>query len=256
MTRILILGGTAEAVEIARRAAALPGADVLYSLAGRTRAPSLPGCALRVGGFGGAAGLARFLADEAVALVIDATHPYATRMAGNARAACERAGIARLKFLRPVWEEPAGAVWLDAATAAEAASLVEGRFGRVFLSIGTKELAAFSRLANCWFLVRTVDAPEAPLSLPACHTVQARGPFRIEDETALLREHRIDALVTRNSGGSATAAKLHAAAALAIATVMIARPPVPPGVCYASVDDILMALRERLAPGDPGAGMV
>lgn len=251
MTTILILGGTAEAVEIARRVAGLPGTEVVYSLAGRTRAPTLPDCAVRTGGFGGADGLARYLAEGAIAAVIDATHPYAAQMAAHARLACGRAGVPLWKFLRPGWEKPPGARWLEAADIEAAARLIDGRFRRVFLSIGSDDLAAFSGVADAWFLVRTVDVPDAKLPLPAYRLVSARGPFGPENERALLRGHRIDALVTRNSGGTATEAKLHAAAALGIPVVMIARPPPPPGICYDTTERLLAALRDSLPP--PGA---
>jgi precorrin-6A/cobalt-precorrin-6A reductase len=256
MTKVLVLGGTTEAVDIARRLAALSPGAVIYSLAGRTRTPTLPDCAIRIGGFGGIDGLARFIVDEAVAVLIDATHPYAAQMTRHAAVAAERTGVALLKFLRPAWVKPAGASWIDADTAEDAARIVDGQFKRVFLSIGIKDLAAFSALSGSWFLIRTIEPPESWLPLPSCQLISGRGPFGFDDEVVLLRDHRIDALVTRNSGGAATEAKLHAAATLGIPVIMIARPPAPPGHCYDNIDHLTAALRQSLHPSATGCSPV
>lgn len=245
MTRVLVLGGTAEAVTIANDLARAPAVEVIYSLAGRTRMPVLPGCNVRRGGFGGAAGLVSYLSDQGVDTVVDATHPYAARMAANARAASETAGIPLFKFLRPPWEEPRDAPWLHAATPVDAARLIGGRFSRVFLSSGLDDLDAFARLTDVWFLVRSVEASDAPAILPRHHHITARGPFDLARETALMRDWCINALVSKNSGGGATAAKLEAARALGVPVIMIARPPVPDGTVYDSVTRVTDALRYR-----------
>jgi precorrin-6A/cobalt-precorrin-6A reductase len=250
MTPVLVLGGTAEAVTIARRLAALPGLSVTYSLAGRTRRPSLPDCAVRQGGFGGADGLARHIAEHGIAALVDATHPYAERMAANARAAAAQTGVKLFKYLRPAWDEPAGAGWLHVPDADAAARLVEGRFRRVFLSSGLRDVAAFEDVGDCWFLIRSVEAPAAP-PLRHCQCIAGRGPFDPAREAALLRDHAIDALVTKNSGGAATASKLQAAAGLGITVVMIDRPPPPD--CAIDIFDTTAALidAERSLFNDP-----
>lgn len=243
MTTVLLLGGTAEAVAVARDIASTPGIEVIYSLAGRTRTPNLPDCTVRQGGFGGVDGLARYVAENGIAAIIDATHPYARQMAAHARAVSADTGTMLFKFLRPPWEEPADAPWLHAATPANAARLVDGRFSRVFLSSGLNDIPDFSHLTDIWFLVRSVDRPDTPVDLAQHHHITGRGPFDPEAETALLRDWRIDALVSKNSGGAATAAKLDAARALDVPVVMIDRPPVPPGDLYTDVAPLVDSVR-------------
>lgn len=247
MTPILVLGGTAEAVEIAGQMARDPGVQVIYSLAGRTRKPVLPNCHLHTGGFGGIDGLVEFLSDKRVAALIDATHPFARQMPANARAAAASAGVPLFKFLRPAWEEPSDVSpetrWLSAATPAKAAEIIKGRFGRVFLSSGLGDIAAFAPLSGVWFLVRSVEPSDAPAVLAHYHHVISRGPFDIATETALLRDWQIDALVSKNSGGFATAPKLDAARRLGIPVIMIDRPPVPQGPTFGAVTDVTEAVR-------------
>jgi precorrin-6A/cobalt-precorrin-6A reductase len=243
MSKVLMLGGTAEAVELAGNLAREPKIEVIYSLAGRTSTPTLPDCALRSGGFGGVGGLVSYVGESGVTAIVDATHPYAGQMAANARAAAARTQIPLFKFLRPAWHEPADAPWLHAATPADAARLIDGRFGRVFLSSGLADVAAFAHLSDSWFLVRSVEASDAPSVLAQHHHITSRGPFDLAAETALLRDWKIDALVSKNSGGTATRAKLDAAQNLGISVVMIDRPPVPPGVLYATVPQVANAIR-------------
>lgn len=243
MTTVLLLGGTAEAVAIARDIASTPGIEVIYSLAGRTRTPNLPNCTVRRGGFGGADGLARHVAENGIAAIVDATHPYARQMAANARAAAADTQVPLFKFLRPPWDEPADAPWLHAATPADAAGLIDGRFGRVFLSSGLNDIPEFSHLTDIWFLVRSVDRPDVPVDLAKHHHITGRGPFDLEAETALLRDWDIDALVSKNSGGAATLAKLDAARALGVPVVMIDRPPAPPGDLFTDVPQLVNSVR-------------
>ncbi|MDA1323401.1 MAG: cobalt-precorrin-6A reductase [Proteobacteria bacterium] len=241
MTTILMLGGTAEAVTFAR---CLAGKfDVIYSLAGRTRTPTLPDCALRVGGFGGVDGLMSYVRETGISAIVDVTHPFAAQMAANARAAAALAGVPLFKFLRPAWDEPSDAPWLHAATASDAARIIDGRFGRVFLSSGLGDIAAFAPLSTIWFLVRSVDPSNVPAVLAQHHHLTSRGPFDLAAETALLSDWHIDALVSKNSGGQATIAKLHAARALGIPVVMIDRPPVPPGNLYTDIATARHAIR-------------
>jgi len=243
MTAILVLGGTADAVALARDLVTEPAFRVIYSLAGRTRTPTLPDCAVRLGGFGGTEGLVSYIRENHVAAIVDATHPFAAQMAANARAAAGLTGIPLFKFLRPAWDEPSDATWLHAATASDAAGIIDGRFGRVFLSSGLGDIAAFAPLATVWFLVRSVEASDAPAALARHHHITSRGPFDRAAETALLRDWQIDALVSKNSGGESTVAKLDAARALGIPMIMIDRPPVPPGILYTDVATTMGALR-------------
>lgn len=243
MTNILVLGGTAEAVELAGNLAREPEFQVVYSLAGRTRTPALPDCAVRLGGFGGTEGLASYLVENGIAAIVDATHPYAAQMAANARHAVAKAGIPLFKLLRPAWDEPADAPWLHAATPSQAARIIDGYFSRVFLSSGLGDIAAFAHLPDVWFLVRSIDASDAPAVLARHHHVTSRGPFDLVSETALLREWQIDALVSKNSGGVATLAKLDAARALGIPVIMIDRPPAPPEKPYTDIATTIGALR-------------
>lgn len=222
--RLLILGGTAEARLLA---AALAGdIEVTSSLAGRTRDPRLPVGDVRIGGFGGVSALARTLVDFAA--VVDATHPFAAQITANAAAAAAIARVPLLVLRRPGWAPGPGDDWRWVDTLAEAAERLPELGSRPFLTIGRQELAAFSRLP-LWCLVRTVDPP-GPVVPPRMHLVLDRGPFTLDGERALLREHRIDVLVTKDSGGAATAPKLAAAREAGIPVVVQRRPALPEGV--------------------------
>ena len=240
VTRILILGGTAEAAELARACTALPGLEVISSLSGRTRVPGLPPGEVRIGGFGVAAGLARFLAERPIDRVIDATHPFAARIGANAEQACREAGVPRLRLLRPPWTREPGDRWMEAADLAEAARRLPRLGCRVFLTVGHQDLGAFAGL-DLWFLVRTIEPP-AVLPLRHAQWLGGRGPFALEHELALLRAHAIDVLVTKASGGAATYAKLVAARQLGLPVVMVRRPPPPPGPVVHSIEAALVWL--------------
>jgi precorrin-6A/cobalt-precorrin-6A reductase len=233
VARLLILGGTAEAVALARASAARPGLEVISSLAGRTRAPGLPPGEVRIGGFGGAGGLARFLAERAIDRMIDATHPFAVQIGAHAEQACRETGVPRLRLLRPPWTREPGDHWIEVADLAEAAGRLPDLGRRAFLTVGHQDLAAFSGL-DLWFLVRTIERPGA-LPLRHGHWLAGRGPFAVENELALLRAYAIDVLVTKASGGAATYAKLVAARLLGVPVVMVRRPPPPPGPVVDSV---------------------
>jgi precorrin-6A/cobalt-precorrin-6A reductase len=230
---VLILGGTAEALELAVACAARAGFAVISSLAGRTRAPALPPGDVRIGGFGGVEGLSRFLVERGIDRVIDATHPFAAQMSAHAEQACREAGVLRLRLLRPPWVAVPGDRWIEVADLAEAAQRLPSLGRRAFLTIGRQELEAFAPL-DLWCLVRTIEAPGV-LSLRQGHWLAGRGPFAVEDEIALLRTHAIEALVTKASGGGATYAKLVAARQLGLPVLMIRRPPPPPGPVVGSV---------------------
>ena len=220
--RVLILGGTTEASAIARALAGDARFDPVLSLAGRTRAPPPPPIAWRVGGFGGAAGLAAYVRREGVQALVDATHPFAARIKANA--AC--AAVPRVVVLRPAWQAVAGDQWTEVADMGAAFRALGPAPRRVFLTVGQQELAAFGPPHQ--YVVRSVDAPErAP---DGAVVISARGPFAEADERALLLSHRIEVLVTKNSGGAATAGKLAAARALGLPVVLVARPPRPAGL--------------------------
>ncbi|EXG79770.1 cobalt-precorrin-6A reductase [Cryptosporangium arvum] len=221
MSRVLILGGTGDA----RRLASLliGGHDVVSSLAGRVRSPLLPPGEVRIGGFGGVDGLAAYL--PGFDAVIDATHPFAARMTAHAVEACARVGVPLAVLRRPGWDEEPGDRWVRVPSVADAAeALSPGQ--RVFLTTGVRGLDAFAG-GDQWFLIRCVDPPSVPLP-PRSSVLLARGPFAYADELALLREHSIDVVVTKDSGGRATYPKLEAARTLGLPVVMITRPVLPP----------------------------
>ena len=223
--RILLLGGTGEARALAGRLH--PHHDIISSLAGRVPDPALPVGPVRIGGFGGIDGLREWLRDNDIDAVIDATHPFAATMTAHAAQACADLGLPYLVLSRPAWD-PAGAVQVASDT--EAAQVVARQgFSRVFLTTGRSGVAPFCG-SDAWFLIRVVTPPD-PDTLPARHEVLlSRGPYGYDDEYALLRDNRIDVLVTKNSGGALTEAKLAAAADLGVDVVMIERPPLPLGV--------------------------
>ncbi len=241
---LLILGGTREAADLARRLSGEPGLRIVTSLAGRTRTPAAIAGDVRSGGFGGADGLAGYLRTEAIDLVVDATHPFATEITANAAEACGRLAVPRLRLLRPPWSPMPKDRWIEVGSLAEAADRMAAIGERIFLSVGRQNLTAFAEVTGCWFLVRMVDAPEAPLPLAHYAVVTGRGPFRLPDEAALLRRNGIDALVSRNSGGSATYAKIAAARSLQLPVLMVRRPPEPPGERVATAATALAWIRE------------
>ncbi|MFD7812995.1 cobalt-precorrin-6A reductase [Streptomyces sp. NPDC059785] len=227
---VLILGGTTEARRLAEiLAAEAPHLRVTTSLAGRVAAPRLPPGEVRTGGFGGAGGLAGWLRAERVDALVDATHPFARTIGFHAAEAAATTHVPLLAVRRPGWVPGRGDVWHDAASPAQAAALLPALGRRVFLTTGRTGLADFAELDGLWFLVRSVDAPEPPHPRHM-EVLLARGPFALDGERELLRRHRIDVLVTKDSGGEATAPKLTAAREAAVPVVMIRRPPVPEGV--------------------------
>ncbi|MFJ9714505.1 cobalt-precorrin-6A reductase [Streptomyces sp. NPDC101213] len=244
---VLVLGGTTEARELAAALAARPGVRVTSSLAGRVSRPGALAGDVRSGGFGGADGLAAWLAEHGVDAVVDATHPFAAGITANAARAATAAGRPLVVLRRPGWRPGPGDRWHPVGSLAEAAELLPGLGGRVLLTTGRLGLAAFAHLTGPHFVVRSVEPPAPPMP-PDTELVLARGPFTVTDELALLREHRIDVLVTKDSGGAATAAKLTAARRLGLPVVVVRRPPLPDGVT--AVPDVAGAL-ERLGLGTP-----
>ncbi|HEX2300810.1 MAG TPA: cobalt-precorrin-6A reductase [Pseudonocardiaceae bacterium] len=224
-SRVLLLGGTAEAAWIARELSEWPGVHVITSLAGRVRAPSRPPGQLRIGGFGGRAGLLRWLRDQQIDAVVDATHPFAAAITAAAAEVTEQLGVPFVLLRRPGWQAGPGDDWHWVGSLDEAAARLPGLGRRVFLTTGRTGLAAFAVLDDVWFLVRAISPP-APL--PArCAVILDRGPFTVSGELELLRRHRIDVLVTKDSGAEMTAAKLVAARRLAVPVLLVRRPPLP-----------------------------
>lgn len=215
---VLILGGTSDARRVAEL---LPGS--ISSLAGRVRQPMLPPGEVRIGGFGGVAGLASYLRSAGITAVVDATHPFAAQMTAHAAQACALTGVPLVVLRRPGWS----GAFTRVPSLAVAADVLPSLGSRVFLTTGRQDLAVFSG-SDLWFLVRSVDPPEPPVPQRML-SILDRGPFTVEGETALMRDHAIDVLVTKDSGGP-TGAKLQAAQSLGIPVLMIDRAPLPPGV--------------------------
>ncbi|HEY0717432.1 MAG TPA: cobalt-precorrin-6A reductase [Streptosporangiaceae bacterium] len=247
--RVLVLGGTGEARELAARLAGRPGTEVISSLAGRTSDPVLPPGRTRTGGFGGPDGLAAWLAGEQVGAVVDATHPFAAGITATAVAATARLGVPLLVLRRPGWTAGPGDDWRRVPSLAAAAAHLPGE--RVLLTVGRGGVRPFAADRHRWYLIRSVEAPDPPLPLRV-RVVTARGPFGLADELALLRAHAIDVVVTRDSGGALTSAKLAAARQLGLPVVMVDRPAVPDAPAVATVGEALAWLGHCWPREGPG----
>jgi precorrin-6A/cobalt-precorrin-6A reductase len=222
---LLILGGTGEARALAAAVVARADQRVVSSLAGRVSNPLLPAGEVRLGGFGGPDGLAAWMRAEGVTAVVDATHPFAARISASAVAAAQLVGTPLLVLRRPGWQAGPGDDWTRVADVPAAAAALVERAGPVFLTTGRGGLAHFADLPHR-FVIRTVDPPDPPLPADSL-LVRSRGPYRPAGERALLTEHRIRVLVTKDSGGQMTSAKLTAARDLGVPVVMVDRPPLP-----------------------------
>ncbi|WP_328928336.1 cobalt-precorrin-6A reductase [Streptomyces sp. NBC_00190] len=236
---VLILGGTTEARRLAEALASDPSCRVTTSLAGRVASPVLPPGETLIGGFGGIAGLAAWIVAHDVTRVIDATHPFAERMSFHAAEAQALTGVPLLALRRPGWTARPGDDWTFVDSLEEAADRLPGLGSRAFLTTGRMGLHTFAHLTDTWFLVRSVDPPAAPVP-PRLEVLLARGPFTLDDERELIARHRIDVLVTKDSGGSATAPKLTAAREAGIPVLVVRRPAVPQDVPEA--DSVAAAL--------------
>jgi len=244
-TKLLILGGSGEAAALARALDGDARYDVTLSLAGRTSEPvKLPGT-IRTGGFGGAEGLSRTLHDEKFDAVIDATHPFADQIKANAIEAARLTGVPLLAIRRPSWTPVDGDNWILVEDLEGAAVALGETAKRVFLTTGRDELRPFAKASQHFYLLRSVEAP-ARDELPAhVELITARGPFRLVDELALLKQHAIDIVVTKNSGGEATYAKLAAARALGLPVVMVRRPMLPEAPSVETVVEALQLLEQH-----------
>jgi precorrin-6A/cobalt-precorrin-6A reductase len=237
--RILILGGAMQASELARALAGRADIEPLLSLAGRTQNPAPAPIPWRIGGFGGAEGLAAFLHEKNFDALIDATHPFAAQISANARAASAASGVPLLVFSRPAWKPGEGDRWREVATMAEAVAALGVIPRRVFLTQGRLQLAAFAAAPQHFYLVRAIDEPEELRLLPHHKFISARGPFTLEGERELMRSEGIEILVSKNSGGGATSAKLVAARELNIPVILVARPPAADAPELSRLADVL-----------------
>ncbi len=224
---VLILGGSGEALRLARALADHRLYAPLLSLAGVTRAPAPAGVPTRRGGFGGAAGLARFLSENQIDLVLDATHPFADQIKRNAVEATNTAGVPLLGIRRPEWQRQAGDDWIEVASLSEAAEALGPAPKRAFLTTGRSEVSPFAAHPQHAYVLRSVEPPDAEALPPKVTLISARGPFKLDDELALMREHEIEIVVSKNSGGDAAAPKLEAARTLGLPVVMVSRPALP-----------------------------
>ncbi len=242
--RVLLLGGTSEASKLARLLAGRPDLDCLLSFAGRTKTPLAPPVPFRIGGFGGVDGLVAFLATQEIDLLVDATHPFAEQMSQNAEAAAKRAGIPLVAVERPPWSREPGDQWIEVADMARAAEALGVAPRRVFLTIGRLQLASFEAAPQHSYLIRTIETAEVAPNFPSYQVISGLGPFTQEDEERLLRAAKIDVLVTKNSGGQATIAKILAARALGLPVVMVQRPHrTGNGACHDAAEALHVILR-------------
>jgi precorrin-6A/cobalt-precorrin-6A reductase len=245
LSRILLLGGTSEASRLARALAGRRDVEAVLSLAGRTSAPPPQPLPMRIGGFGGVDGLVSHLQEARIDILVDATHPFATQISYNAREAARRVGCALVAVSRPAWSPQRGDRWREVASMAEAAAALGSRPRRVFLTVGSLQLNAFRQLAHQHhYLVRTID-PVSRQSFPHADFIEAKGPFAPDAEEKLMRDHRIELLVTKNSGGQAAVAKLTAARRLGLDVILVARPA--PHCDGGSVEDALARIDAHVA---------
>jgi len=236
MARVLILGGTSEARQLAGRLAGRGDLQVMLSLAGRTASPALQPVPVRSGGFGGPTGLADYLATQRIDALIDATHPYAAVISANAAEAARKTDVPFVALRRPPWIAVAGDRWTEVRDVRAAVQELGPIPRRVFVTIGRNELAPFRDAPAHHYLIRSVDPVDLPLPLPHVSYVIGRGPFGEADDRALMEAHRIGVVIAKNSGGTATYGKIAAARALGIDVIMLRRPAAPDGPAVESVD--------------------
>jgi precorrin-6A/cobalt-precorrin-6A reductase len=233
----LVLGGTSEGFALGQALAGREDIRAVNSLAGRTADPRLPPGETRIGGFGGAEGLAAFIGERNIGAVVDATHPFSATMGWNAAAACRSRGVPLLRLDRPAWQPAPGDDWHQVDDWLEAAHFVAANSRRVLLAVGRRELDAFAAVDGVWFLVRSVGPPQPMPAFDEADLLLARGPFDLQGERELLTARQIDTIVCRNSGGAASEAKLEAARELGVRVVIRRRPARPELPTVASVAD-------------------
>jgi precorrin-6A/cobalt-precorrin-6A reductase len=238
MPRVLLLGGTTEAAAMAR-ALAEAQVDAVYSYAGRTAERVAQPLPVRVGGFGGADGLARYLQAEGITHVVDATHPFAAQISRNAVQASAIAGKALIALEREPWVADAGDRWTQVPDVAGAVAALGEARRQVFLAIGRQNLDTFAVAPQHQYLLRLVDPPDRPLPLQGSTAVIARGPFDVAGDRALMLAHRIEVVVAKNAGGTGARAKLIAARDLGLPVILIDRPEVPERRVARVVEDVM-----------------
>jgi precorrin-6A/cobalt-precorrin-6A reductase len=246
MKRLLILGGTGDAVGLAAQTVQIPGLETITSLAGRTNEPGEIASPTRVGGFGGETGLVEYLQTMAIDLLIDATHPFAAQISWNAANAAKTVGIPFLMLIRPEWVRSSLDRWIEVESIDRAVAAIPPTAVRIFLTIGRQQLAPFATLTDRWCLMRSIDPPAADIPLPPGKLLLDRGPFSLAQELQLLKDERIDAIVSKNSGGDATYAKIMAARELNLPVVMVQRPMMPAGDRVSNVGEAIDWLAHKL----------
>ena len=246
--RALILGGTGDANQLAN-ACARRGIDAIYSYAGRTKIPLPHQLPTRIGGFGGAEGLADFIKQEHITHVIDATHPFAAEMSRHAVAACTATNIPLIALERAPWSHAPGDNWIDVPDIDAAVAALPDQPSRVFLAIGRQHIAPFAAKPQHAYLLRFVDASDGALPLPQAELIVARGPFMLDGECELMRSRRTEWIVARNSGGAGARAKIDAARELGLPVIMIARPALPERQRVDSVDEVMAWLHHNARLG-------
>ncbi len=247
MKKVLILGGTGDAVKLAAKLATIPDLEVISSLAGRTKKPAALLGQVRIGGFGGVHGLVDYLRTNSIDYVIDATHPCAGQITHHAAIATQQTNIPHVMLVRPQWEQVAGDRWIEVETVAAAAEAIPESIKRVFITSGRQQLEPFlerSLLSEIWYLIRAIDPPE--VRLPHSQIILDRGPFSLEAERHLLQEYQIEMVVSKNSGGAATYAKIKAARELQIPIIMVQRPSLPEGDKVESCEDVFAWLEMKI----------
>lgn len=236
--KVLVLGGTSEASNLVGALADRGDAGVL-SYAGRVGAPRTQPLPVRIGGFGGVAGLTEYLRAERITHLVDATHPFATRISGNAVEAGAAAGVPLIALTRPPWRPQSGDRWHEVPDIGAAVAALTGAPRRVFLALGRLNLPAFATQPQHHYVLRLVDPPDGPLPLPDCTVVLARGPFEFAGDLSLMRTHGVQMVVAKNAGGVGAEAKLHAARALGLPVILVRRPALPARREVDSVDAVL-----------------
>jgi len=248
MRHVLILGGTAEARQLAGRLVRRRDLAITLSLAGRTAVPAEQPVPVRIGGFGGPDGLAAYLMAQQIELVIDATHPYAAVMSAHAAEAAARSKVRLLALRRPPWTAIDGDLWIEAGTIGDAVRALGAAPRRAFLALGRKEVDAFAAAPQHDYLIRSVDPIDPPLRVPRARYVIGRGPFGEADDRALMARHQTNVVVAKNSGGEATYGKIAAARSLGIEVVMLRRPVLPAVTAVETVQDAVGWLDHELPP--------
>lgn len=242
--KILILGGTTEAVSLAKECETIEGMEFITSLAGRTTKSAPLNTTTRIGGFGGVTGLAAYLKDNKIDALIDATHPFAAQISFNAHKAAQDCKVPHILLTRPQWKPAQGDRWIEVDTISSAAIKIPDVAQRIFLTIGRQELNSFSHLKQNWFLMRMIDPPQSDVEIPPGELLLEKGPFSLEHEIDILEKYKIQAIVSKNSGGYATEAKIVAARMLQLPVIMVKRPNSPKCYKVEDIESVLLWLKQ------------